>query len=211
MKRRPRHAAYLIETIQQMPMFHTHVKDSHLKISAIGAEVGVSEGATSAQLLSHFPKLHLLMIDSWRETPPEERQTACKDYLEALTQDEHDKAKQKALSVTEFAEERRTVFHLTSQKAAGRIEDGALDFVFLDGDHSEAGVLRDLEAWFPKVRRGGLFAGHDWGSKQLQGVTRAVNGFLEKKNLPLMVAKYKTWWTIKWDYSPTTPISSVKS
>lgn len=38
---------------------------------------------------------------------------------------------------------------------------GRFDLAFIDGDHSEAGVRRDLELWSPLVRDGGLVAFHD--------------------------------------------------
>jgi predicted O-methyltransferase YrrM len=39
--------------------------------------------------------------------------------------------------------------------------DGELDFLFLDGDHSYEGVVRDFELYSPLVREGGLVAFHD--------------------------------------------------
>ena len=39
--------------------------------------------------------------------------------------------------------------------------DGSLDFVFIDADHSENGVLADIDAWRSKVRPGGALIFHD--------------------------------------------------
>ena len=36
------------------------------------------------------------------------------------------------------------------------------DFVYIDGDHSYNGAKSDLIHFFPKVRTGGLIAGHDY-------------------------------------------------
>jgi predicted O-methyltransferase YrrM len=36
-----------------------------------------------------------------------------------------------------------------------------VDFVFIDGDHSEEGLLADWEAWSPLVEPGGIVALHD--------------------------------------------------
>jgi predicted O-methyltransferase YrrM len=36
-----------------------------------------------------------------------------------------------------------------------------VDFVFIDGDHSEAGLLADWRAWSPLVEPGGIVALHD--------------------------------------------------
>ena len=42
-------------------------------------------------------------------------------------------------------------------KAAHCFEDGKLDFVFIDGEYSYGAAKSDIEAWWPKVRSGGLF------------------------------------------------------
>jgi hypothetical protein len=52
---------------------------------------------------------------------------------------------------------------MDSAEAAGLYEDGSLDFVFIDADHSYEGVKRDIIAWLPKVKNGGVLAGHDYG------------------------------------------------
>ena len=54
-------------------------------------------------------------------------------------------------------------FHLivgdTASTAA--LFDG-VDLVFIDADHREEGVIRDIEAWRPKIREGGILCGHDF-------------------------------------------------
>ncbi len=44
-------------------------------------------------------------------------------------------------------------------------------YVFLDADHSYEGVLRDINAWWPRIVRGGYIGGHDW---QFPTVSKAV-------------------------------------
>lgn len=57
----------------------------------------------------------------------------------------------------------------TSVEAAASYPDASLDAVFLDGAHDTPSVLADCAAWWPKVRPGGVLAGHDrhWESVQL--------------------------------------------
>ena len=66
-----------------------------------------------------------------------------------------------------------------SVRAAERFEDGSLSFVFIDGAHEHGAVAQDLEAWWPKVAVGGIFAGHDYTS--LFDVPKALHPFLLKK------------------------------
>lgn len=54
------------------------------------------------------------------------------------------------------------VIRSKSVAAASLFQDGYFDMVYLDGDHTTAGVLADGRAWLPKVRKGGLIAGHDY-------------------------------------------------
>src|SRR5690606_11229810 len=49
-----------------------------------------------------------------------------------------------------------------SVAAAKHVPDGSLDFVYIDADHSYAGVRADIAAWRPKIRAGGIIAGHDY-------------------------------------------------
>jgi hypothetical protein len=58
-----------------------------------------------------------------------------------------------------------------SWDAASRYDDNSLDFVFLDAGHNYESVKKDIQAWLPKVKVGGILAGHDW---LLEGVKKAV-------------------------------------
>ncbi|CAE7710871.1 rlmJ [Symbiodinium sp. CCMP2456] len=57
---------------------------------------------------------------------------------------------------------RAEILNFDSAYAASQIADGELDFVYLDARHDFAGVVADIHAWWPKVRTGGIFAGHDF-------------------------------------------------
>lgn len=50
---------------------------------------------------------------------------------------------------------------------------GSIDLIFIDGDHSYEACRADIHAWAPFVRRGGVMAFHDFGSRA-EGVTRAI-------------------------------------
>ncbi len=74
---------------------------------------------------------------------------------------------------------------MDSVQAASLFEDGSVDFVFVDGDHGYEPVKRDLTAWFPKVRPGGVIAGHDYGNPDFPGVRDGADEFFAALRLPL--------------------------
>jgi len=55
-----------------------------------------------------------------------------------------------------------------------------IDFMFIDGDHSYEGVKADIDAWFPKLKSGGIIILHDIG--WAEGVIRVVDEEI-KQNL----------------------------
>lgn len=82
------------------------------------------------------------------------------------------------------------IAQIPGQFAAHAFEDESIDFMFIDGDHSTEAVLRDIEIWLPKVKKGGIIAGDDieWGS-----VKQAV----EQKFGSSYEAKQSVWHTVK--------------
>jgi predicted O-methyltransferase YrrM len=49
----------------------------------------------------------------------------------------------------------------TCERLRRRLAGRAIDFLFIDGDHTYEGVKRDFEMYSPLVRPGGLVALHD--------------------------------------------------
>jgi predicted O-methyltransferase YrrM len=71
-----------------------------------------------------------------------------------------------------------------SVEMAAEVPDSSLDFVYIDaGAHTYPEVIRDLQAWWPKVRAGGFIGGHDFPIPELHaeatfpGVEQAVREF----------------------------------
>ncbi len=84
-----------------------------------------------------------------------------------------------------------------SDACAGQFSDASVDLIFVDADHSQAGVHKDLAAWAPKIKRGGVIAGHDYGSRRHPGVKRAVDEFFAGHPHPVELQSDMVWWTIK--------------
>lgn len=65
---------------------------------------------------------------------------------------------------------------MESLKAAERFADESLDFVFIDASHEYEHVKADILKWLPKVKKGGILAGHDCypNNPEFGGVYKAV-------------------------------------
>ena len=64
-----------------------------------------------------------------------------------------------------------------SAESAARFGDGTVALCFIDADHEDEAVRRDIGAWWSKIRPGGLLCGHDFVSQdrgEIGGVTGAV-------------------------------------
>ena len=82
---------------------------------------------------------------------------------------------------------------LPSIEAAKLYNNNSLDFVFIDASHDYKNVVSDILAWYPKVKNGGIFAGHDYGGNAWPGVESAVNEFIEKNKYELIIQESDCW------------------
>lgn len=121
-----------------------------------GAEIGVLRGKTLFSVLDACPNLTMLGVDQWKKLPL--RDADCAETYEQFDMLglELDVCRRSA-----GYRGRCAILKGDSVDQAKRIQNGSLDFVFIDGDHTEEGVRRDIIAWKSKVRRGGMILGHD--------------------------------------------------
>ena len=133
-------------------------------------EIGVYEGSSAVVIAKALPvsaTFHLVdpyietaLHPGWRGT-----ETATRAVLERATAERG-------------GPELR--WHVALSWDAGRDWSGPIDFLFIDGDHSEEGCRRDWDMWHGFVEPGGVVAFHDaregkpdgWG---LPGPTKVVD------------------------------------
>jgi hypothetical protein len=150
-----------------------------------GVEVGVAAGEYSLEIMQANPQMTLYGIDPY--TP----YRGYRDYTWIGTYTSlHEQAHQRldGFPNYHFVEE-------FSPGAAQNFEDGSLDFVYLDGNHSEPYITQDIEAWTPKVRSGGIVAGHDYARiKDKNGIDSgnwavipAIHKYVKEHDLQLIV------------------------
>ncbi len=119
-------------------------------------EVGVWTGQFAERMLTEVPGIEsYTLIDPWRNLPdwnkPANRSDAQFEEIRA-----------EALGrVAPFAEKVVEIRDLTKH-AKERIENGSLDFAYVDGDHTLRGITIDLQSMLPKIRPGGFIGGDDF-------------------------------------------------
>ena len=60
-----------------------------------------------------------------------------------------------------------------SLTAASEIPDNSLDYIYIDGNHEYEYVKSDISTYLPKMKKGSIMAGHDFG-RENNGVEKAV-------------------------------------
>lgn len=152
-----------------------------------GAELGVYQGQTFFALLDRFPQISLIGVDHWERTPGpvQDRETGFASYENKPMEDYARQVKERAIAY----DDRAVIVHGKTADAAYDVDDGSLDFVFIDASHDTASVIADIRAWRPKLRFGGALLGHDinWPS-----VERAVSQ--ELIGWTMTEANMWVWW-----------------
>ncbi len=140
----------------------------------VGAEVGVRDGEFSEHLLREWRGRRLISVDAWdRRVDPNG------DY-EGIAQAEIDATYERARGRLGRFGERSEIVRRPSVEAAAEIAPGSLDFVYIDAAHDLASVRADLAAWYPRVRPGGILAGHDYLDGPLGGMTCGVRSAVDE-------------------------------
>lgn len=133
----------------------------------VGIEIGVDEAMTSEYLLENIPNLKLFGIDpyigyvDWNGNNLEQNQrNSIYDTMRSRLDKFGDRFKH---------------HRMISDDAVSLFEDNSADFIFIDGLHEYDQVLKDCRNYWSKIKKGGLFAGHDFNA--IEGVRRAVQEF----------------------------------
>jgi glycosyltransferase involved in cell wall biosynthesis len=136
------------------------------KLNGVGVEIGVFKGQFSKHILDNWEGT-LYMVDPWRELD---------DYIDSSNHKNHPNAYLEAMKSIKGYEDRAFMIRALSNQAANLFEDESLDFVYIDGNHTYASVKEDMELWFPKLKKGGLFAGHDYLRMDWENTPFSENG-----------------------------------
>ena len=160
---------------------------NELNLMGTGCEVGVQDGHFSVTLLKRWRGSLLYSIDPWREFEPSK-------YLDVANQQQavQDRIYEGARNRLRKFGERSVIIRSTSAAGATQFAEGQLDFVYIDANHSYDAVVEDIRLWYPKLKPGGVLAGHDYldgnYTAGVFGVMSAVNEFAAGAGLQVYAA-----------------------
>jgi hypothetical protein len=102
--------------------------------------------------------------------------------------------------------ERFRVIASDSAEAATGFEDESVDAVWIDADHETGPVLRDIDAWWPKLVRNGLMGGDDWAFPTVEkAVKERFNGWAHTAD-DGPAFHWPWWWVRKSQTGKPTPV-----
>ena len=81
------------------------------------------------------------------------------------------------------------VLRSDTASASQLFADRSVDVMFFDADHSRDGLARDIDAWLPKLKSGGLLCGHDYNPG-----FPAVVELIDQRFPPRVVVPHTSIW-----------------
>ena len=151
----------------------------------VGAEIGVLYGLHAATIFRNLNIKKLYLIDTYEEYgnygfPAKRNRTG--NLIREMAKHRLRKHDNKLIWIQKY-----------SNDAINDVPDD-LDFVYIDGNHEYQYVSKDIELYYPKVKKGGFIGGHDINNPE---VVWAVTDFLRANNKTDFHIFRHDWWHVK--------------
>jgi len=129
------------------------------------AEVGVMGGVHALQIWNTLSVTEMFLIDSWRlNYRPTSIDSMCK--------------------TARLFDCMSNVYMLRMDTfTAARNVAGEFDFVYLDDNHEGYHLYREIDVWLPKIRVGGILAGHDFDRNLKGRVKYGLDKFCSERDI----------------------------
>ena len=149
---------------------------------SVCAEIGVQQGIFSQEILTVVKPERLHLIDPWEFEP-----------------DNHDLVQTKFRQPTLSGQVH--IHRGRSQEVCKEFPDSYFDWIYVDGSHNYTSVRRDLDLYYPKVKKYGFITGDDYRLvKKRKGLRDAVAEITEKYAMRLILIKNNQF--ILWKKNP---------
>ena len=132
-----------------------------LKNSSVIVEIGAFKGKSTCFIAEGIGsrRIQFFTIDTWyNDTMQEGRQDVFIDFLK---------------NIEPYKDKIRPLRGYSYEVIRNWPQQRKIDFLWIDGDHSYEGVKRDIQDWFPLVKKNGFVCFHDY--RDAPGVKKAVD------------------------------------
>ena len=152
-------------------MVNQHEDGAHFV--EIGTFLGRSLSYLAVEIINSGKNIRLDAVDTWEGSPLEPFQQEQNEVIDKTLYDDF-------LKNIEPVKDYINVVKSDSVEASKLYEDESLDFIFIDASHHYEFVKADIQAWYPKLKKGGYIGGHDYDPPSrtpngIHGVFHAVN------------------------------------
>jgi predicted O-methyltransferase YrrM len=141
-----------------------HFKGMVITIVEIGSWMGRSSVAISTGIKKYCPGSKFYCVDMF----------SSEYYAENPGLEEGTKKDIRQIFEKNMKNYSHETMVMKSLEAVELFKDESVDFIFIDADHSYDAVKADIQAWLPKLKKGCIICGHDYGIKKY-GVKLAVD------------------------------------
>ena len=148
-------------------------------------EVGVWKGDFSRQIWNISSPNLLVLVDSWTF---DEKVRGCAPQVsgeEPLNQNFFDQAKKDTYDKFKNIQNVH-ILDCNSQEASSKYEDNFFDYIYIDAEHTYQAVTKDLEVWYPKLKKNGTLFGDDYYWREEDdtlSLHRAYQEFIQKNHI----------------------------
>jgi hypothetical protein len=166
-------------------------------LNGIGVEIGVAFGENAEQILMRSSLKKLILVDPW-DYVPEQSPVGYGDMIK-----DWDGCYKYCLNKLAKFSDRIDIRRTTSLDASLQMEDRSLDFAYIDANHMSPFIDEDISLWYPKVKSGGIFGGHDYHDYKNEiytcTVKTAVDKFIDlfSLNLHVVSGQVPSWYVVK--------------
>ena len=149
----------------------------------VGVELGVDAGYFSDYLLTNSKLERLYSVDAWSvgtdETMAAERKSWTTKHGEVEAAERH------AREILGKHGSRSVIIKGNSFDVpkTSQVPNNSIDFIMFDAGHRFSGFALDLINWWPKIRNGGVIAGHDYWRRYRYEVMDVANAFCVEHKL----------------------------
>lgn len=146
-------------------------------------ELGVASGKFSEQMLLANSEIEVLYsIDKWNDHHNSEEEKKARKRLE------------------KFGDRSIVITGLFSETAR-RFPHNTFDLIYIDGyAHTGQDNGRTLRQWWHRLKRGGVFAGHDYCSRYVNNMKQIEAFLISKGHTEINITiepDFPSWWVIK--------------